>query len=159
MMQRHKRPLENPGSLVLFIALTLGGGLAIGYATAPGEWYEALAKPSFNPPAWLFAPVWTVLYAAISVAGWRAWIHDRRGRLIGLWWAQLALNFAWSPIFFTARRVGLALAVITLLFVTIAAFILTAWKRDRIAAWPMLPYAIWVAFASVLNAALFLLNR
>lgn len=98
------------GSLALFLFLVIGGGLAIGYLTAPGEWYACLAKPSFNPPGWIFGPVWTVLYVLIAVAGWRIFERDRPGWQTRLWWAQLALNFLWSPVFFAAHRIGLALA-------------------------------------------------
>jgi tryptophan-rich sensory protein len=143
---------------ILFFALVVGGGLAIGFMTAPGEWYAGLAKPSFNPPAWVFAPVWTVLYILIAIAGWRIWQHDRSGWPMRLWWAQLALNFAWSPVFFAAHLIGLALIVILLLLAAILAFIATAWRQDRAAAWLFAPYAAWVAFASVLNGAIWMLN-
>lgn len=82
-------------SLILFLVLVVGGGLAISYVTAPGEWYAGLAKPSFNPPNWLFAPVWTVLYVLIAVAGWRTFERDRAGWPMRVWWAQLGLNFLW----------------------------------------------------------------
>lgn len=146
------------GSLILFLVLVIGGGLAIGYVTAPGEWYAGLAKPSFNPPGWIFGPVWTVLYVLIAVAGWRVWQHDRRGLPMRLWWAQLGLNFLWSPVSFAAHRIGLALLVILLLLAAILAFIGTAWRQDRVAAWLFAPYAAWVAFASVLNGAIWILN-
>jgi tryptophan-rich sensory protein len=133
-------------TLIGFFILTVGGGLAIGFLTAPGEWYGGLAKPAFNPPNWLFAPVWTVLYGLIAVAGWR------------IWWVQLGLNFLWSPTFFAAHRIGLALVVILLLLAAILAFIIMSWRQDRAAAWLFAPYAAWVAFASVLNAAIWLLN-
>ena len=100
--------------LVLFLVLVVGGGLAIGFVTAPGDWYAGLAKPAFNPPNWLFAPVWTVLYVLIAVTGWRTFERDRGGWPMRLWWAQLALNFLWSPVFFTAHRIGLALLVLPL---------------------------------------------
>jgi tryptophan-rich sensory protein len=145
-------------SLILFLLLVVGGGLAIGFLTAPGEWYAALAKPAFNPPNWLFAPVWTILYVLIAVAGWRVWRRDAGGWAMRLWWAALVLNFLWSPTFFTAHAIGAALAVILLLLVTILAFIATAWRQDRAAAWLFIPYAAWVAFASALNAAILTLN-
>jgi benzodiazapine receptor len=125
--------------LILFLVLVVGGGLAIGFLTAPGEWFAALAKPAFNPPNWLFAPVWTILYVLIAIAGWRVWQRGRSGWPMRLWWAQLALNFLWSPIFFAAHQVGAALVIILLLFAAILAFIGTAWRLDRPAAWMFFP--------------------
>lgn len=145
-------------ALILFLILVVGGGLAIGYVTAPGEWYVQLAKPGFTPPAWAFGPAWTVLYVLIAVAGWRVWRFDRRGMPTALWWTQMALNFLWSPVFFSTRQIGLALGVILVLLATILGFIVTVWRQDRIAAWLFVPYAAWVAFASVLNASIFALN-
>lgn len=145
-------------TLVVFLVLVIGGGLAIGSLTVPGEWYAGLDKPSFNPPNWLFAPVWTALYACIAVAGWRAFERDRNGWPMKLWWAQLVLNFMWSPAFFAAHQIGLALLVILLMLVAVLAFIALSWRRDRIAAWLLAPYAAWVAFASALNASILLLN-
>jgi tryptophan-rich sensory protein len=145
-------------SLLGFLVLVIGGGLAIGYVTAPGEWYGGLTKPSFTPSGWIFGPVWTVLYVLIAAAGWRTFERDRCGWPMRLWWAQLALNFLWSPVFFAAHRIGLALVVVLLMLVSILAFIASSWRRDRVAAWLFLPYAGWVAFASVLNGAIFTLN-
>lgn len=145
-------------SLILFLALVLGGGLALGFLTAPGEWYAGLAKPSFNPPAWLFGPVWTMLYILIAIAGWRVWQCDRSGWPMTLWWVQLALNFLWTPVFFAAHQIGLALVVILLMLAAILAFIVTAWRLDRVAAWLFVPYATWVAFASLLNGSIWISN-
>lgn len=145
-------------SLILFMVLVLGGGLALGFLTAPGVWYAGLAKPAFNPPAWLFGPVWTVLYMLIAIAGWRVWQRNRTGSPMKLWWAQMALNFLWTPVFFTAHQLGLALVVILLLLVAILGFIATVWRLDRVAAWLFMPYAAWVAFAAVLNGAIWALN-
>jgi tryptophan-rich sensory protein len=145
-------------TLVVFIVLVVGGGLAIGFLTAPGEWYAGLAKPPFNPPAWVFGPVWTLLYVVIAVSGWRTWQRDRGGWPMRLWWAQLALNFLWSPVFFAAHRIGLALLVVLALLAAILSFIAASWRPDRVAAWLFMPYAAWVAFASLLNGAIWLLN-
>jgi tryptophan-rich sensory protein len=145
-------------SLILFFILAVGGGLVVGSLTVPGDWYAQLNKPAFNPPGWVFGPVWTALYILIAIAGWRVWRRDRGGWLMKLWWAQLILNFLWSPIFFTAHQVGLALSVTVMLLVAILAFIVTAWRADRAVAWLFVPYAAWVAFASVLNASIFALN-
>ena len=136
----------------------VGGGVAIGFLTAPGEWYAGLAKPPFNPPNWVFAPVWTVLYVLIAVAGWRTFERDRSSWPMKLWWAQLVLNFLWSPAFFAAHRIGLALLVILLLLAAILAFLVMSWRQSRVAAWLFAPYAAWVAFAAVLNGSIWLLN-
>ncbi len=145
-------------SLILFVVLVLGGGLVLGFLTTPGEWYEQLVKPDFNPPGWIFGPVWTVLYVMVAIAGWRVWQRDRWGWPMKLWWAQLVLNFLWTPIFFGAHQINLALVVILLLLAAILAFIAMARRRDHAAAWLFAPYAAWVAFASVLNASLSVLN-
>jgi tryptophan-rich sensory protein len=141
-----------------FLVLCLGGGLAVGFATAPGEWYAGLAKPSFNPPNWVFAPAWTILYILIAIAGWLIWRHDPHGVPFYLWALQLLLNFLWSPIFFTAHLTGWALVLILALLLTIVAFIVVAWPALPIAAILFLPYAAWVAFASILNASIWRLN-
>jgi benzodiazapine receptor len=151
-------PRMNHLSLILFLVLVVGGGLVIGYLTAPGEWYTQQAKPAFTPPGWIFGPVWTVVYVLVAVAGWRAWQRDRGGSPMKLWWAQLVLNFLWSPVFFSAHQIGLALVVILLLLGAILAFIITSLERDRVAVWLFAPYTAWVAFASVLNASIFVLN-
>ena len=150
--------MKHPVPLILFLVLVVGGGLVIGSLSAPGGWYAGLAKPSFNPPAWLFGPVWTVLYVMIAVAGWRVWQHARSGLPMKFWGAQLALNFLWTPVFFVAQQIGLALWVILLMLVVVLAFIATTWRRERVAAWLFVPYAGWVAFASVLNASIWALN-
>jgi tryptophan-rich sensory protein len=150
--------MKHPVSLILFLVLVAGGGLAIGYLTAPGEWYAQLAKPAFNPPGWIFGPVWTGLYVLIAIAGWRVWQRDGGGWPMKLWWMQIVLNFSWSPVFFSAQRIGLALVVIFLLLGAILAFIAIAWRQDRVAAWLFAPYAAWVAFASILNASILMLN-
>ncbi|MGE0232119.1 MAG: TspO/MBR family protein [Flavobacteriaceae bacterium] len=150
--------MNKTGSLIVFLVIVIGGGLTIGYLTAPGEWYQGLAKPSFNPPAWVFAPVWTLLYILIAIAGWRVFQRAPSSTAMKLWYAQIALNFLWSPVFFSAHMTGAALVVIGLLLAAILGFIVTARRVDRAAAWLFTPYAAWVAFASVLNASIFVLN-
>ena len=148
--------------LAVFIAINIAISALGGWATAAsvGTWYQALAKPAFNPPDWIFAPVWSALYLMIAIAGWRVW---RRGsgdaRLaLTVYAVQLALNLAWSFVFFGARLIGPALAVIAALLAAILANAFLFWRIDRAAGALLVPYAAWVSFAAVLNAALWRLN-
>jgi translocator protein len=139
----------------IFLAVVLGGGLALGATARPDGWYAALAKAPFNPPNWVFAPVWTLLYAMIAVAGARS--YERAGGL-ALWAAQLALNFAWTPSFFLLHRPALALCLVAALLAVILVFIARRWSADRVSALLFVPYAAWVAFAALLNASIVVLN-
>jgi len=94
----------------------------------------------------------------IAIAGWRVWREDRNSAPMKLWWGQLALNFVWSPIFFSGHRIDIALGVIVLLLIMVIGFIMVTWRQDKIASLLFTPYAAWVAFASVLNGAIWLLN-
>ncbi len=151
------------GALALFVALclaiaALGGAVS---AKSLGSWYQTLQKPQFNPPDWLFAPVWTLLYILIAVAGWRVWLA--RGRAgaraaMAAYSAQLALNLAWPLVFFGSRAIGFALADILLLLAAVGITLVLFWRIDRPAGWLLVPYAAWVAFATILNFALWRLN-
>lgn len=147
------------GFVLLNAAVSALGGWAT--AGSVGDWYPALAKPSFNPPSWVFAPVWSALYLMIAIAGWRAWRRGpgRRERLaLTVYAVQLVLNLSWSLVFFGARLIGPALAVIVALLAAILVNAWLFWRIDRAAGALLLPYAAWVAFATVLNAALWRLN-
>jgi len=144
-------------SLLGFLVLAFAAAF-VGSRFVPGEWYAQLAKPAFNPPDWIFAPVWSVLYAMMAVAAWRAWLRAGLGPAILLWLAQLVLNAAWSWLFFGLHQIGIALLEILVLLTLIAATTMAFWRRERLAGGLMIPYLAWVAFASVLNAALWVLN-
>lgn len=146
-------------TLILFVGLTVAGGSLIGFFSIPGPWYQGLEKPAFNPPNWIFGPVWTTLYVLVGIAGARAFLKERGNWLPKIWFVQMALNFAWSPVFFVLHRADLALAVLIAMLIAILAFIATAWNRDRPAALLFLPYAAWVGFAGYLNGAIWWLNR
>jgi benzodiazapine receptor len=146
-------------SLIFFVVVTIGGGLLIGFVTRPGEWYVGLSKPWFTPPNTVFGPVWTLLYVMIAIAGWRAFTVDAVGPPITVWTIALVLNFAWSPVFFRLRRPPAALFVILALLAMIIAFIALSWSQDELSALLFIPYAAWVAFATLLNAAICRLNR
>jgi len=144
--------------LAAFVLAVTAIGFAIGATNLPGGWYAGLNKPSFNPPNWVFAPVWSAIYVVIAVAGWRMWERAGQGLGRSLWATQMLLNFVWSPVFFSAHAIGAALAIIGALLVAIVSFIVSQWRNDRIAALLFLPYAAWVAFAASLNANIWLLN-
>ncbi|RLQ89370.1 tryptophan-rich sensory protein [Notoacmeibacter ruber] len=138
----------------LFLLVTLGGGLLIGSQTDTGTWYQSLNKPSFTPPNWLFPVAWTILYVLVGIAGARTFLRAPTSAAMGIWVVQLLLNFAWTPVFFMAHRPSQALIVIGLLLISILAFIILRWTPDRIAAILFLPYAVWVAYATALNATI-----
>ncbi len=147
-------------ALVVFLALTF---LAAGSGARfmPGEWYAALAKPSWNPPAWVFAPVWTFLYICMAVAAWLVW--RRKGLLEGavplsLWAVQLGLNSVWTWFFFGMHNPGLAFADILLLWLAILSTLILFWRVTRAAGALFLPYILWVSFAAILNFALWRMN-
>ena len=142
---------------IAFLVGVIGGGLLVGSVARPDGWFAALAKPSFNPPNWVFAPVWTALYVLIAVVGARTFERGL-GPGFALWAAQLALNFAWSPVFFGLHRPGAALVVVAALLAAVLAFIAAQWNADRVGALLFTPYAVWVAFATLLNGAIVTLN-
>jgi tryptophan-rich sensory protein len=144
--------------LIIFLIAVLSGGIAIGIGNPPGAWYASLNKPPFNPPNWIFAPAWTTLYVLIAIAGWRTWMRDRSGIAMKAWFAQMAINFAWSPLFFRAHQMTLALVDIIALLIAIVVFIVQSAKTDRTAVWLFAPYLAWVMFATLLNASLVVLN-
>lgn len=148
--------------LAVFIAINVAVSALGGWATAAsvGTWYQKLAKPAFNPPDWIFAPVWSALYLMIAIAGWRVWRRgsgQARGALM-VYAVQLALNLSWSFVFFGARLIGPALAVIAALLAAIVANAFLFWRIDRMAGALLVPYAAWVSFATLLTAALWRLN-
>ena len=144
--------------LAAFIIVVVAVGGLIGTQSVPGEWYQNLNKPPFNPPNWVFGPVWFTLYDMIAIAGWRIFIIDRNSTAMKFWYAQMVLNWAWSPIWFKAQLIWPAFAVITLIWLGIIGFIVTARKLDRAAAWLFVPYLAWVSFASLLNLSIGILN-
>ena len=145
-------------ALPLFIVFVVGIGALIGVSFQPGPWYDGLTKPWFNPPGWIFGPVWTILYILIGIAGWRAWFRANDNRLKTFWIVQMVLNFIWSPAFFGAENLGLALIIIVPMWLAIAGFLLRALQTDRPSAWLFTPYLVWVSFATLLNASLYILN-
>lgn len=148
--------------LTAFIVVTFGASFAATFSGSGNtEWYRSIAKPTWNPPSWIFGPVWTVLYFTIGIAGWLVW---RKSGFRGARWAlaifgvQLVINAAWSPVFFGLGRPDLAFILILVLIAAILATMVAFRKHDRRAAWMLFPYLLWVSFATVLNYAIMMLN-
>ena len=149
-------------TLGLLILLTLLIGFIDSKATLPEikDWYRTLIKPSFNPPDIIFGPVWVVLYLLMSVSMWLNWnssTHAGRNTKI-YFFSMLGLNAIWSPIFFGLHRPDLALVVIGLYLVFLAAWVKSLAHESRFAAALQIPHVLWVGFATVLNASIWLLN-
>jgi translocator protein len=141
-----------------FAAAALG---SVATTAAIPEWYATLDKPAFTPPSWVFGPAWTTLYILMAVAAWRVWTRDGFAgatTALTLFFIQLALNAAWSMIFFGLRAPGWALAEIIVLWVAIVATTIHFFRHSSVAGWLMVPYILWVSFATVLNAAIWRLN-
>ena len=147
--------------LIVSLAVCLGAAGLGALMTTPAlrPWYADLHKPQWAPPNWLFGPVWTVLYVAMAVAAWLVWgrsgLMDRPMKVFVL---QLALNVAWSGVFFGLRSPGAALAEIIAMWVAILATLLEFWKISSAAGWLLVPYLLWVSFAAVLNFSIWRLN-
>ena len=143
---------------IIFIAIVVGFGALSGISNAPGDWYQSLIKPFFQPPPWIFAPVWITLYVLVAMAGARTWLQSPASGRMQVWFMQMILNFLWSPAFFGYQSPLLGLLVILPMLVTIAVFIKLSWNRDRISAWLFVPYLAWVGFATLLNLSIAILN-
>ena len=151
-------------SWIAFVAICFGAAAVGGWFTDSSvkTWYPGLMKPAGTPPAWVFGPVWSVLYLLMATAAWLIWLerhaHDVRLPL-GLFFGQLLLNAAWSVIFFGLQRPGLALVEIMVLLPAIVLTTISFSARSRQAFWLMTPYLAWVAYATYLNFGFWRLNR
>jgi benzodiazapine receptor len=155
----NQRPTARRSALYLagFIVVTFCAPLA-GISSQPGAWYAALNKPWWNPPAWIFGPAWTTLYLAMATAAWLVWKRDGWRRPLLLYFIQLLLNAAWTPLFFGAHQLGWALVEIMTLWIAILLTLLDFRRVDKTASGLLVPYLAWVTFAATLNFALWRLN-
>lgn len=149
--------------LAIFIAVCLGAAGLGSIATTPeiNGWYQTIEKPSWNPPDWVFGPIWTTLYIMMAIAAWLVWRTDgfkTAGRPLILFALQLTLNVAWSWIFFGLHKPGWAFAGLVVLWLAIVATTAIFFQRSKMAGWLMVPYLAWVSFAGVLNFAIWRLN-
>ncbi len=148
------------GALALFLGLVFLAAWT-GSRFRPGDWYFRLAKPTWTPPPWVFAPAWTLLYILMAVAAWLVWREQQLAAAVPLavFVLQLALNGLWSFCFFGRRRPGLALADLLALWLAIVATVLLFWAVRPLAGALLLPYIAWVTFAGALNGAVWRMNR
>ena len=149
--------LRNGLMLVGLIVATFCAPLT-GMIAMPGAWYAALEKPTWNPPAWIFGPAWTILYTLMAVAAWLVWKRKGWSRPLVFYFAQLILNAAWTPIFFGAHELGWALVEIVALWVAILLTMIAFFRVSKPAGWLFVPYLAWVTFATFLNFTLWRLN-
>ena len=146
--------------LAISVAVPLAVGGLSGFATAGGvsTWYPTLVKPAFNPPAWIFGPVWTVLYVMIAWAGVIIWRAGPEPLPLLFWGAQWVFNAAWSWLFFGKRRMDWAFIDVSLLWLAVAGFIASAWPVSPLASLLFVPYLAWVTTAAALNRTVWRLN-
>ncbi len=147
-------------ALVGWLALCFAASGTAVFVSVDG-WYAGLLKPSWNPPAWVFGPVWTLLYVMMAVAAWLVWREGgwkEQGRALGLFLLQWLLNALWTPLFFGMHRPGLAFAEIILLWLALAATLVSFWRVRRPAGVLLMPYLAWVSLAAVLNFTIWRLN-
>jgi len=156
-MENPNNALRNLLVLIGIVLVTFCAPLA-GIFSPPGVWYASLSKPTWNPPGWIFGPVWTVLYMMMAMAAWLVWKRDGWRQALWLYVIQLALNAAWTPIFFGAQQIGWAFAVSTALWLAIMFMLLTFLRVSKVAGWLLMPYLAWVTFAAFLNFTLWRMN-
>ena len=156
--------MSNILKLIISIALPLLIGFSSSYftITGVGSWYQTIQRPSWNPPNWVFGPVWTTLYIMMGIALFMVWKSDENYSLkriaILLFSIQLIFNFFWSFIFFNQQRPGVAFGEIILLWIFILITIFVFAKVNKTAAWLLVPYISWVSFAAILNYSIWRLN-
>lgn len=157
--------MSNIVKAIIAIAIPLMVGATSGFFTISGveSWYQTIQKPSWNPPNWIFGPVWTTLYVMMGIALFLVWKEDTSEELkkiaIGLFAVQLTLNFFWSFIFFNQQQPGWALVEIIAMWFFILLTIFAFAQVNKTAAWLLVPYISWVSFASILNYTIWQLNR
>jgi tryptophan-rich sensory protein len=141
----------------LFLLACFGAG-ATGALFQPGAWYRGLSKPDWTPPDWVFPVAWTMLYICIATAGARAAMAPENGVAMALWAVQIAFNTLWTPVFFGLHRIRAGMLVLTLLWLSVAAGMVSLLQVDLIAGLLFAPYLVWVTIAGALNLSVWRLN-
>ena len=147
-------------SLFLILLITSSASAIGGFTTASFKepWYSEIILPSFNPPSWVFAPVWTTLYIMMSIAIWKIWINSFDPKILKLYFIHLFFNGSWSIVFFGFHQIGLALINLVIIIIFIILLMKRYFVRDKISFYLMTPYLIWSSYALILNSSIFLIN-
>ena len=147
-------------SLFLILFITFIASAIGGFTTASFKepWYSQIILPSFNPPSWVFGPVWTILYIMMSIAIWKIWINSFDLKILKLYFIHLFFNGTWSIIFFGFHQIGLALINLVIILIFIILLMKSYLNKDKISFYLMTPYFLWSSYALVLNSSIFLLN-
>ncbi len=141
--------------LITFLASAIGGFTTANFKE---PWYSQIILPSFNPPSWVFGPVWTALYILMSIAIWRIWIKYYDNKILNLYFFHLFFNIIWSIIFFGFHQIGLALIDLLIILIFIVLLMKIYYSKDKISFSLMVPYFLWSSYALVLNFNIFILN-
>ena len=147
-------------SLLLIILITFIPSLIGGFTTASFKepWYSEIILPDFNPPSWVFAPVWTTLYIMMSIAAWKIWINYFNFKILKFYFIHLFFNATWSIVFFGFHLIGLALINLIIILFFIILLMKNYLKIDKISFYLMVPYFVWSFYALILNISIFLIN-
>jgi translocator protein len=147
-------------SLLLILLFTSLASVIGGFVTASFKepWYSEIILPSFNPPSWVFAPVWTTLYIMMSIAIWKIWINTFDLRILKLYFIHLFFNGTWSIIFFGFHQIGLALLNLILILFFIVLLMKNYLSKDKVSFFLMIPYLLWSSYALILNSSIFYYN-
>ena len=148
-------------SLVIIFLITFIAPMIGSYATATFKepWYSEIILPSFNPPSWVFAPVWSTLYLLMTIAIWKIWINSFNTRILKIYLVHLFFNSTWSIVFFGFHLIGLALVNLIIILIFIIFLMKEYLKRDKISFYLMIPYILWILYAFVLNLTIVVLNN
>ncbi len=141
--------------LITFLASAIGGFTTTSFKE---PWYSQIILPSFNPPSWIFAPVWTILYIMMSVAIWKIWINSFDLKLLKFYFIHLFFNGTWSIVFFGFHQIGLALINLIIIIIFVVILMKKYLVRDKFSFYLMVPYFLWSSYALILNSSIFLLN-
>ena len=147
-------------SLFLILLITSSASAIGGFTTASFKepWYSEIILPSFNPPSWVFPPVWTILYIMMAVAIWKIWIHSFDTKILKLYFIHLFFNSTWSIVFFGFHQIGLALINLVIILIFIILLMKSYFMRDKVSFYLMVPYLLWSSYALILNSYIFLYN-